>query len=300
MKLIPDTPIYCTKKGEQILRGLYHEDWNFVNVKQGDTLCIGENTLLFIEAPMCHWPDTMMTYADKEQILFSNDVFGQHYATESLYDDTVNQRDLFREAEKYYANILTIYNTNVKRKVDELVKANLPLKMVAPSHGVIWTNHINDIVGCYQKWDSNYQEDQVTIIYDTMWQATRRMAEQIANGVRQAHPETRVVIMNVTKDDKNDILLETFRSREILVGCPTVNLGMTYAMAGMLELIHGMRFKGKKAAVFTSFGWGGGVEKRMQQRLEEAGFEIAAEPLKVKWAPDSDAERQCREWGSAL
>ena len=167
-------------------------------------------------------------------------------------------------------------------------------------HGVIWTNHINDIVGCYQKWDSNYQEDQVTIIYDTMWQATRRMAEQIANGVRQAHPETRVVIMNVTKDDKNDILLETFRSREILVGCPTVNLGMTYAMAGMLELIHGMRFKGKKAAVFTSFGWGGGVEKRMQQRLEEAGFEIAAEPLKVKWAPDSDAERQCREWGSAL
>ena len=299
-KLIPDTPIYCTKKGEQILRGLYHEDWNFVNVKQGDTLCIGENTLHFIEAPMCHWPDTMMTYADKEQILFSNDVFGQHYATESLYDDTVNQRDLFREAEKYYANILTIYNTNVKRKVDELVKANLPLKMVAPSHGVIWTNHINDIVGCYQKWDSNYQEDQVTIIYDTMWQATRRMAEQIANGVRQAHPETRVVIMNVTKDDKNDILLETFRSREILVGCPTVNLGMTYAMAGMLELIHGMRFKGKKAAVFTSFGWGGGVEKRMQQRLEEAGFEIAAEPLKVKWAPDSDAERQCREWGSAL
>ena len=150
MKLIPDTPIYCTKKGEQILRGLYHEDWNFVNVKQGDTLCIGENTLHFIEAPMCHWPDTMMTYADKEQILFSNDVFGQHYATESLYDDTVNQRDLFREAEKYYANILTIYNTNVKRKVDELVKANLPLKMVAPSHGVIWTNHINDIVGCYQ------------------------------------------------------------------------------------------------------------------------------------------------------
>ncbi len=300
MKLIPDTPIYCTKKGEQILRGLYHEDWNFVNVKTGDTLNIGENTLHFIEAPMCHWPDTMVTYADKEQILFSNDVFGQHYATESLYDDTVNLRDLFREAEKYYANILNIYNPNVKRKVDELVAKNLPLKMIAPSHGAIWTDHIKDILDCYQKWDSNYQEDQITIIYDTMWQATRRMAEAIADGIREAHPETRVVIMNATKDDKNDIVLETFRSREILVGCPTVNLGMTYAIAGILEMIHGMKFRGKKAAVFSSFGWGGGAEKRIQQRLEEAGFEIAAEPLKVKWAPDSEAEKQCREWGKTL
>ena len=83
---------------------------------------------------MCHWPDTMVTYADKEEILFSNDVFGQHYATESLYDDTVNQKDLFDEAEKYYANILNIYNPMVNRKVKEIVGMNLPLKMVAPSH----------------------------------------------------------------------------------------------------------------------------------------------------------------------
>lgn len=88
-----------------------------------------------------------------------------------------------------------------------------------------------------------------------MWQSTRRMAEAVADGIREAHPETRVVIMNATKDDKNDIVLETFRSREILVGCPTVNLGMTYAIAGILEMIHGMKFRGKKAAVFSSFGW---------------------------------------------
>ena len=170
MREIPNTPIYCTKKGEEILRGLYHQDWNFVNVKTGDTLNIGDNTLTFIECPMCHWPDTMVTYADKEQILFSNDVFGQHYASESLYDDTVNQRDLFREAEKYYANILNLYNRNVKRKVDEIVGMNLPLKMIAPSHGVIWTDHIPDIIAKYQQWDCDYQENQITIaldLYDT-------------------------------------------------------------------------------------------------------------------------------------
>ena len=258
MREIPDTPIYCTKKAEGILRGLYHKDWNFHNVKTGDTLCIGENTLTFVEAPMCHWPDTMVTYADKEEILFSNDVFGQHYATESLYDDTVNQKDLFDEAEKYYANILNIYNPMVNRKVKEIVGMNLPLKMVAPSHGVIWTNHIGEIVEKYLQWSTNYQEHQITIIYDTMWQSTRRMAQAIADGIRDFDPTVRVVLMNAAKDDKNDILVEVFRSKAIMVGSPTVNMGITYAIAGLLEMIHGMKCKNKKAAAFGSIGWGGG------------------------------------------
>lgn len=300
MAEIPGTPIYCTKKGEQILRGLYHENWNFVNVKTGDTLSIGDNTLTFVECPMCHWPDTMVTYADKEQILFSNDVFGQHYATESLYDDTVNQRDLFREAEKYYANILNIYNPMVRKKVNEIVAMNLPLRMVAPSHGVIWTDHIPEIIDRYKEWSGDYQENQIAIIYDTMWQATRHMAEAIADGIRQKDPQVRVVLMNAVKDDKNDIVLEVFRSKTVLVGSPTVNMGMTFAIAGILEMLHGMKFKNKRAAAFGSIGWGGGGEKRIQQRLEEAGFAICADALKVKWAPDTDAERQCRGWGAAI
>lgn len=300
MKEIPDVPVYCTKKGEAILRGLYHQDWNYVPVKTGDTLNIGENTLHFIEAPMCHWPDTMVTYADKEQILFSNDVFGQHFATESLYDDNVDLNVVLHEAEKYYANILTIYNPMVKKKVEEIVGLNLPLKMVAPSHGAIWTSHIGDIIECYRKWSSDYKENQITIVYDTMWQATRHMAQSIAEGIREADPSVNVVLMNAAKDDKNDILLEVFRSKAVLVGCPTVNMGLTYAIAGILELIHGMHFKGKKAAAFSSFGWGGGAEKRLEQKLTEAGLPLACEALKVKWAPDSAASQQCRDWGTAF
>lgn len=300
MAEIPDTPIYCTKKGEMILRGLYHKDWNFVNVKTDDTLNVGDNTLHFIEAPMCHWPDTMVTYADDEQILFSNDVFGQHYATESLFDDTVNQSDMFRETEKYYANILNIYNPLVRKKVDEIVAMNLPLKFIAPSHGVVWRDRIADVIKCYQQWDSDYQTNQITIIYDTMWLATRHMAEAIAEGIQQQDPTVRVMLMNAVKDDKNDILLEVFRSKTILVGSPTVNQGITFAIAGILELIHGMRFKHKKAAAFGSIGWGGGGEKRIQQRLEEAGFTICADPLKVKWAPDAEAVRLCRDWGRKI
>ena len=101
MRLIPDTPIYCTAKGEAIIRGHYHQDWNFVNVKTGDTLSLGETTLTFVEAPMLHWPDTMFTYFSGDGgILFSNDGFGQHYATESLFNDAVDQAELNYEAMK--------------------------------------------------------------------------------------------------------------------------------------------------------------------------------------------------------
>ncbi len=107
LREIPNTPIYCTNNGVKSLRGHYHEEWNFHPVKTGDTLSLGETTLTFVEAPMLHWPDTMFTYMDTDKVLFSNDAFGQHYATESLFNDKVDQCELYAEAIKYYANILT-------------------------------------------------------------------------------------------------------------------------------------------------------------------------------------------------
>ncbi|MGI6238970.1 MAG: MBL fold metallo-hydrolase, partial [Christensenellales bacterium] len=98
MREIPDTPIYLTANGVRALKGHYHQNWNFQVVKTGDSLDLGENKLVFVEAPMLHWPDSMFTYLTGENILFSNDAFGQHYATESLYGDAVDEAELFAEA----------------------------------------------------------------------------------------------------------------------------------------------------------------------------------------------------------
>ena len=123
MRYIPDTPIYCTKNGENIMRGHYHQDWNFVNVHTGDTLSLGDTTLMFIEAPMLHWPDTMFTYLKGDNILFSNDGFGQHLASESLFNDTVDEGIIMAEAEKYYANILAPFNPMVKQENCRIARA---------------------------------------------------------------------------------------------------------------------------------------------------------------------------------
>ena len=299
MREIPDVPIYCTKKGEGILRGLYHQDWNYVNVKTGDTLELGESTLTFVEASMLHWPDTMFTYMSGDNILFSNDGFGQHYASEMLFADVDNMPKVLSEAEKYYCNILNPFSVFVKKKLAEIKGMNLPLNMVAPSHGVVWRRpeDIEMIIELYEKWADNYQEDQVTIIYDTMWQSTRHMAQALAVGIERKCPGTTVRLMNASKDDKNDILVEVFKSKAILVGSPTINNGYSYAIAGILEMIKGLKFKNKKAAAFGSYGWSGEATKMISAHLEDAGFALVNEGIRVQWAPDDEATENVRAFG---
>ncbi len=297
MREIPDTPIYCTAKGEAIIRGHYHQDWNFVNVKTGDKLELGDTTLTFIEATMLHWPDTMFCYLSGEEILFSNDGFGQHYATESLYDDQVCMDEVLQEAEKYYANILAPFSPLANRKVKEVVGMNLPLKMICPSHGIIWRNNPGLIIEKYLQWSDAYQEDQVTIVYDTMWQSTRLMAQAIAEGIREQSPTTTVKIYNAALNDKNDILTEVFHSRAVLVGSPTINNGYSYAIAGILEMMKGMKLKKKKGAAFGSFGWSGEAAKLITEHLKAAGIEPVNDGIRAQWVPDQDALEQSRQFG---
>ena len=298
MREIPDVPIYCTKKGESIIRGHYHQDWNFVNVKTGDTLSLGKHTLTFVEMTMLHWPDSMLTYFDGDGgIVFSNDAFGQHFATESLYNDAVSECELMYEAEKYYTNILNLYSPMITKKVQQILAMQLPIALICPSHGVIWKNNPMQIVNKYLAWANAYQENQVTIVYDTMWQSTRKMAEAIADGIREAAPETTVKVLNITRDDKNDVLTDIWRSKAVLLGSPTINYGHSFAIAGLLEMMKGLKLKGKKAAAFGSYGWSGEAVKQLSARLQEAGFELVNDGITKQWVPDEAAIDECREYG---
>jgi flavorubredoxin len=156
MRNIPDTPVYCTKNGEKFLRAQYHQDWNYRVVKTGDTLDLGAKKLIFIEAPMLHWPDSMFCYLTEDNILFSNDAFGQHYASELMYNDLVDRAELYQEAIKYYANILAPFSKLVGKKIEEVLALKVPVDMICPSHGVIWRDDPIQIISQYVKWADNY------------------------------------------------------------------------------------------------------------------------------------------------
>lgn len=300
MREIPNTPIYCTANGIKSIKGQYHKDWNFIAVKTGDKLKIGEHTLTFVEAPMLHWPDTMFTYMDKENILFSSDGFGQHFASESIYADKVNQAELYEEAIKYYANIISPFNTFVTRKINEILEMKLPIDIICPSHGLIWRKNPIQIVEKYLEWANNYEENQITIIYDTMWNNTKKMAEAISKGIQNKDKEVTIKIMNSAKEDKTEILTQVFKSKIILVGSSTVNNGYLYSIAGILEMIKGLKLKNKKAAAFGSYGWSGEAVKLITEELKKSGLDVINDGIKANWTPDEDVIEQCIKFGQEI
>jgi len=300
MKLIPDVPVYCTANGIKSLKGHYHKDWNFKPVKTGDRLGIGSKELIFIEAPMLHWPDSMFCYLTKDNILFSNDAFGHHLATEMLYNDLVDQCELYEEALKYYTNILTPFSRLVAKKIEEFQKLNLPVDMICPSHGVIWRKDPLQIVKKYAEWAGDYRENQITILYDTMWNGTRRMAEAIARGIKSADPAAAVKLYNSGRADSNDIISEIFKSKAVLIGSATINNGILQSVAGILEHIRGLKFQKKKAAAFGTYGWSGEGVRVIASKLKEAGFEVIGDGILELWNPDEEALGRCFEYGKAF
>jgi flavorubredoxin len=297
MREIPETPIYCTANAVKSIKGQYHQDWDFRTVKTGDKLSIGKRELMFIEMAMLHWPDSLATYLTGDNILFSMDAFGQHFASEAMFNDAVDKTELYQEAIKYYANILAPFSRLVDNKIKEIVKLDLPINMICPSHGIIWRDNPLQIVETYAKWANNYQENQITIIYDTMWNGTRRMAEAIAEGITAADSEVTVKLFNSARSDKTDVLTEVFKSKAILVGSPTANRGVLSSIAGILEEIKGLGFKNKKAAAFGTYGWSGECAKLITERLQESGFTVVSEGLKALWYPDNQTLEACKGFG---
>lgn len=301
MKLIPDTPIYCTANAVKSLKGQYHQDWNFNVVKTGDSLDIGNGkSLVFVEMAMLHWPDSMATYLTEDNILFSNDAFGQHYATERLYNDLVDQGELYQEAIKYYANILTPFSGILRKKLDEIIGLNLTIDIIATSHGVIWRDQPMQIVEKYIEWANDYQENQITIFYDTMWNGTKKLAEKIAEGITLEDSDTVVKLYNVAKSDVNDLITEVFKSKTVVMGSPTVGNNILNSMAGFIHYIKLMKFKKKKAASFGCYGWSGESVKVLNGLMEDAGFEVSTEGYRNLWNPDLDAEKEAIEYGKEI
>lgn len=301
MKHIPDTPIYCTANAVKSLKGQYHQDWNFQVVKTGDTLEIGNGKkLIFVEMSMLHWPDSMATYLTEDNILFSNDAFGQHYAIEGLFNDLADQCTLHNEAKKYYANILNSYNPILKKKLDEIANLNLDIDIIATGHGVIWRDNPMQIVEKYAKWCDDYQENQITIVYDTMWNGTKRLAEKIAEGIEIEDPNVVIKLFNLAKSDQNDVITEVFASKTVIMGSPTVNNSILPTIAGFMYMMKERKFKKKKAAAFGCYGWSGEAVKTINDLLTSAGFEVIDDGFRNLWNPNKEKEEEAVEFGKKI
>ncbi len=298
-KLPENTPIYCTKNGADTIRKHFNnKNWNFQIVKTGDTVKTGKYELVFVEMTMLHWPDSLLTYVKGANVIFSNDAFGQHYSGAGFFNDEVDSCELYQEAMKYYANILLPYSPLVKRKIEEIKSMNLQIDIIAPAHGVIWRENPMQIIEKYYEWSQNYKEDFVSIVYDTMYDSTRKMAEAIAEGFIESG--VKVKLFNASITDRSDLITDLFKSKGIIIGSCTVNNTVMRPIISLLEEIKALRFKDKLAAGFGSYGWSGEAPNIISKRLQEAGLKVPLQPIKVKYRPTEQELLECKEYGKTL
>jgi anaerobic nitric oxide reductase flavorubredoxin len=290
--------VIVSKRGLESVEGHYHQPWDFQTVQTGDKVSIGKRELIFVEAPMLHWPDSMFTYLTGDSILMPNDAFGQHYASAFHFNDEVDQEELFEEALKYYANILTPFSSMVAKKIDEVLALNLPINMIAPSHGIIWRKDPIQIVKKYQEWAAQVPEKTAVIIYDSMWDGTRHMAEAIGRGlVSEAVPYR---IFHMPTADRNDVVAEIFKAKAIIVGSPTFNQGLLPTITPILEDLKGLKFQNKIGAAFGCYGWSGESVKIIEEHLTQCKIPVVAGGVRAKWQPKPVDLAKCEEFGRSV
>ena len=299
VKEVNPEKIICSKMGQKaLLKHFHQEDWPYHVVTPGEDISLGEKTLSFLETRMLHWPDSMFTYIKEDQILFSSDAFGEHLATSERFDDEVNFDVLMHESTKYYANILTLYSPLVKKLLAKVAEMNLPIKMIAPDHGVVWRSHIDKILEAYGRWCVHEGKGNALVIYDTMWDSTRMMAKGVAEGLldRGIHYK----LLNLQVNHRSDVMTDVLEASAIVLGCSTLNNGMLPRMAGFLMYMRGLRPTNKIGAAFGSYGWSGEAVKLMNQAMTEMKFTICHPGLKVQYVPEHDSLKECVELGHTV
>ncbi|MGM0509276.1 MAG: FprA family A-type flavoprotein [Fusobacteriota bacterium] len=273
MDIAKNAELITAVNGEKGLSKHYDtSDWEMKVVKTGDKLDLGKRSLEFILTPMVHWPDNMVGYMPEEKILFSNDSFGQHIATSERFDDQYPVDIIMEEAKKYYANIVMSYGMQVNKELDDA--SDLEIDMIAPSHGIIFRKHVDDIINKYAKWSSNNVNKKALIVYDTMWDSTKKMAFSIQDAFEEKGYFTSMKCLQ--NSHISDIITEVLDVEYICVGSPTLNNGMLPTVASFLTYLKGLSPKDRKAIAFGSFGWGGQSIGQVEELLKDAKFDVVS------------------------
>lgn len=284
-KIAPNAEIYASAgAGVNELRA--HFGIEATPVKTGDTLCIGERTLSFVTTPMVHWPDNMVTYSDVDKILFSNDAFGQHFATTKRFDDENDMCEVMKQAKKYYANIVWPYGMQAGRALAAV--KGLELKMIAPSHGCIWRSHIDEIIAKYEEWTTYQTQEKAVVVFDSMWHSTESMAREICDAFIAEGISAQLI--DVKSTHISDIMFYMCDAKYVAVGSPTLNSNMLPTVASFLTYMRGLSPKNEQriGLAFGSYGWAPLGPKQVYAELENAKFQLPVPVVAQQWVPSEE------------
>jgi flavorubredoxin len=290
LSVAPNAHVVSTKNGIEFAKKYHRVTFDSISVKEGAKIDLGGKTLQFIDTPCIHWPETMSTYLPEDRILFSADIFGSFgVINENIYD-TALDRSFIDEFKQYYAAILSPYAPFILKAVNRFRSIDPPVKLVAPSHGVLYRENISKIEEIYSSMSRGILHEKVVVVYGSMYGNTEVLAETIAKGVRNNGVES--VIFNVAKSNMSEILMEICQSPVIAVGAPVYDSYVFPPITYLFEMIKLKRIKKRTFGIFGNYTWGGGSFKQIQNIINDLGSKVMGETVKAQGLPtDTDLQK---------
>jgi len=289
--------VVASKNGVPFVKGILNKDIDVQVAGDGDSIDLGEVTLEFIQAPFLHWPDTMFTFVREHGILFPCDFLGSHFADEKMFDDLVD--DFAHSRRYYFDHIIRPFKEYAVKALDRI--EDLPIKMIAPSHGPILRSDLDKYLGEYRDWcavPKKGDKPRILVFYASSYGNTRQMAESIADGCRKAGGEVTVFDLEVT--DAGSILDDIEAADALAVGSCTINGDAVKPVWDFLSSLATLKLRGKAGAAFGCFGWSGEAVKYIEERLRAVKLKVPVEGIRAKLMVNNDDLDACRELGQKL
>jgi len=281
------------------LNDLLGHEFPHLIVKDNQILDLGNKTLHFIGAPNLHWPDSMMTYLKGEKVLFTCDIFGEHFCDPGVFDDKVgNFDDAFRY---YYDVIMKPYSRFMLQAIEKI--RPLQINVICPGHGAVLRENWRKYVDLSEQYAGEAMKEPkpntVLIMYVSAYRNTGIVAEKIAEGLKQAG-EIEVDVCDIEKLDLTAIEQKIIHSASIILGCPTFSQNILLPVYQVFALINPIRDRGKLAASFGSYGWSGEGTKLINSNLANLKLKLIDEGLQVKFTPHNETLEKCIAYGRAF
>ncbi|MBR2344617.1 MAG: FprA family A-type flavoprotein [Lentisphaeria bacterium] len=286
--------VFASAMGAKTLKAYYGVD---VEVVFG-SLALGQGSLTFVDTKMLHWPDSMMSFYDRDAVLFAQDAFGMHLAGSKLWADEYDQSILDYEMGKYYANIINNYSVKVLALLDTLPSLNLDLKVIAPDHGPLYRKDFGRLLQMYRDLAEQKPQLRATVVYATMWHATEMLARALTDGIRSAGVEVNLIDLAVS--ERSEVMTSVAVSGIVAFGAPTMNNQVFPAMADVLTYVKGLKVQNKLGFAFGSCGWSGEGAKYIAAELEAMKIEQPFALIQSKYRPNRDELQKAFDTGVAL
>ena len=287
LRRYPEAKMVCSAKAVGMFAQFYGTDVaaRALVVKEGDKLSTGEHTLHFVMAPMVHWPEVMVTYDEKDKILFSADAFGTFGALAgNIFNDEITfDTTWMNDARRYYTNIVGKYGVQVQALLKKA--ASLDIEMICPLHGPIWRKDLGLLLEKYQKWSTYEPEDKtVMIAYATMYGNTENAANVLA-GMLADKGVKNIAMYDVSETDVSELVAESFRCSHLVLAAPTYNSGIQPKMEAYLSDIKALNLQNRTVAVIDNGTWAATAGKQMIGILEGMkNMTILENPISIKSA----------------